>query len=109
MRHVAVRRLAVLLGAAFLLWAGVFVLIVRREPAAEPPPVSPSPAVVSSAALYDRHCGSCHAAGDLRATQLPAAGGTSRAELEKFLESHGDAPADDDRQILDYLGDLPPQ
>ena len=107
MRHVAVRRLAVLLGAVFLLWAGVFALIVRREPAPEPPPVSP--AVVSRAALYDRHCGSCHAAGDLRATQLPAAGGTSRAELEKFLESHGDAPADDDRQILDYLADLPPQ
>jgi len=92
----------VLLGVVFLLWAGVFAWTVRREPAVEPPP--PSPTIVSGAALFERHCGSCHAVEDLRTTATAKSGGTSRAELESFLEGHGDATADEDRQILDYLG-----
>jgi mono/diheme cytochrome c family protein len=101
MRHVAVRRLAVLLGAVFLLWAGVFAWIVRREPAAEPPPVSPQ--VVSSATLFERYCASCHTVEAMRAAVAAGSAGSRRAELEQFLEGHGDATADEDRQIVDYL------
>lgn len=101
MRHIAVRRIAVLLGALFLVWAAVFAWIVRREPAAEPLPVSPT--TVSGAVLFERHCASCHPLDPMRAAVGGEPGGTRRSELEQFLDGHGEASTEDDRRILDYL------
>lgn len=103
MRHVAVRRVAALLGAGFLLWAVVFAWIVRPVPAAGPQPLSPQ--VAGGAALFERHCASCHTVEAMRAAVAAGAAGSRRAELERFLERHGDATPDEDRQILEYLGE----
>jgi mono/diheme cytochrome c family protein len=111
MRHVAVRRVAALLGLLFLLWAGVFAWMARRTPAPTPaagpsPPVTePAPAAPSSsdgAALFEAHCTPCHAADDLR----PALAGndTARAAMDAFLADHGDATPEEDRLIVEYLG-----
>ena len=88
-----------LLGAAFVVWAGVFAWIVGRGPADEPP--AATPASVTGAVLFERHCGSCHAVEDLRAA-------AADAETLTFLESHGEASGEEDRLILDYMtGRLP--
>ena len=102
MRHIAVRRLAVLLGGVFLLWAGVFAWIVGREPAS--PSATPAPpALATGAGLFERHCASCHAIETMRAAAGTDPDGTRRLDLEQLLEGHGEASADEDRQILDYL------
>jgi mono/diheme cytochrome c family protein len=98
MRHLAVRRVAALLGLLFLLWAGVFAWMARRTPA--PAPAAPSSS--DGAALFEAHCTPCHAADDLRPAL--AGNGTARAAMEAFLADHGDAPPEEDRLISDYLG-----
>lgn len=110
MRHIAVRRLAVLLGAVFLLWAGVFAWIVRRGPAPGSESLTPSPtALTSGAGLFARHCASCHTIASMRTVAGADPDGTRRLELERFLDGHGQASADEDQQILDYLmGSDPP-
>lgn len=95
MRHVIVLRAAILLTALFLAAAGSFVWLTGRgaipeTPASQPPPRSPASA---GAALFARHCASCHAADD-----LPAA-----PELEVFLKTHGESTDHEDRQIAEYL------
>jgi mono/diheme cytochrome c family protein len=104
MRHVAVKRVAILLAAVFLLWAGVFAWIVRREPASGPAAPA-APTLATGAALFERHCASCHTVEEMRAAVVAEPGGTRRPELERFLEGHGDGSAEEDRQILDYLGE----
>jgi len=107
MRHIAVRRLAVLLGAVFLLWAGVFAWIVQREPAAESATPG-APAIAAGAGLFGRHCASCHTLESMRRAAGTDPDGTRRLELEQFLDGHGQASADEDRLILDYLGGSDP-
>jgi hypothetical protein len=105
MRHVVVRRAAAGLAVLFVVSAGVFAWFAapgatREESTGEPdePP--------AAAAVFDRYCGSCHAAADLR-TALGDGDEEARRRLELFLGDHGAAPADDDRLIADYLAQLP--
>ena len=92
MRHVIVRRAAILLTALFLAAAAAFVWLTGRGAIAEAPAAQPPPAA-AGAALFERHCASCHAAGDLRAAP----------DLETFLKTHGESTDDEDRLIAEYL------
>ena len=104
MRHTAVRRLAVVLGAVFLLWAGVCAWIVGGDPAPASESPTPGPAALTpGAGLFARHCASCHTVDSMRTAAGADPDGTRRLELEQFLDGHGQASADEDRQILDYL------
>jgi hypothetical protein len=82
--------------------AGQFAWLVA--PGANPPSgaIIATPTDVSARTLFDRHCGTCHAADDLRPT-----GDISPEEWQRerltFLESHGEASAEDDARILTYL------
>jgi len=91
----------VLLGATFLLWAGIFAWGVSRELVQEPRQTSPSR--VRDAELFERHCASCHGLAEMRRAAGTKRDAARRAELERLLERHGDATADEDRQILDFL------
>jgi mono/diheme cytochrome c family protein len=102
MRHVVVRRAAVLLGALFLGAALVFAWFASQEPS-PPERAAPSqPVAGTGAALFEQHCGSCHIPADLR--EALGDGGTARRrELELFREEHGDSADDEDRLILESL------
>lgn len=92
MRHVIVRRAAILLTALFLAAAASFVWLTGRGAIPEAPASQP-PLVPAGAALFERHCASCHAADAVRAAP----------DLEMFLKTHGESTDDEDRQIADYL------
>lgn len=103
MRHQVVKRLTLALTAVIALSALLFAWLVRDEPASVP---TRGPSVSSDdermgAALFERYCGACHAAADLR----PAlgSGAAARADWEQFLLDHGDADLEEDRHILDFL------
>jgi len=99
MRHVTVRRAALLLGSVFLVCAGLFASLVSREPAAAPASLpAPGPA---GAALFQTYCAACHTVESLR--PFVTGPDVRRDELEAFLADHGDASGEDDRLILDYL------
>ena len=104
MRHIVVRRLALLLGAIFFLWAGVFAWIVHREPTADQP--SAPTTTATGAALFERHCASCHGVEQLQETVGGVRDPSEREKLARFLSEHGDATREEDRQILDYLASL---
>jgi mono/diheme cytochrome c family protein len=101
MRHVTVRRFALGLALLFVAAAAIFAWMVVPAPsdragqALEGPPPSP-------AALFEQRCGACHVAADL-APAVREGGADTRRRLEAFLEDHGDAPAPEDRLILDFL------
>ncbi len=102
MRHVGVRRLATLLGVAFLLWGGVFAWLAGREPVERSPQPTPV-SVPDGTALFERHCASCHDLDEMR-TAAGSKGDTARqADLARFLEDHGGASSEENRQILDFL------
>lgn len=66
-----------------------------------------APAAASGSALFHTYCAACHTADDLagrlRAAPDPA---VRLREFEALLGSHGEAPAADDRRILEYLASL---
>jgi mono/diheme cytochrome c family protein len=66
-----------------------------------------APAAASGSALFQSYCARCHTAdelaGRLRAAPDPA---VRLREYEALLGSHGEAPAADDRRILEYLASL---
>jgi mono/diheme cytochrome c family protein len=98
MRHVIVRRFALLLALLFFGAAGVFTWMVGPAPATMSMGPTPQPA----AAAFEQRCGGCHTFTELAAT-LRNADAVKRMEIERFLAEHGDAPPQDDRLILDYL------
>jgi len=106
MRHVAVRRTALILAILFIGCAGLFVWLTRGRDvapaaAADVPaqaaaePTRPDP----GAQLYDTYCGRCHAVDTLRGVMTAE----RRREVEVFLEQHGRSSSEEDRLILDYL------
>jgi cytochrome c5 len=106
MRHVAVRRTALILATVFVVCAGLFAwLATDREAAsadaaASAEGVSPVPAAeAGGAALYETYCAGCHPVETLRA-ELSA---ERRRELEAFLGKHGKSSDEEDRLIIDYL------
>jgi hypothetical protein len=114
MRHLVVRRTAFLLGVMLVASAGLFAVLVSREPAvapAVPPPAAASTAAASApqsrttaptrAELYEAHCASCHTAASLR-QHLPDSE-ERRRDLDVFLENHGSATQAEDRLIVEYL------
>jgi mono/diheme cytochrome c family protein len=103
MRHVIVRRSALLLALLFFGAAGVFTWMVGPTPGAVPTGTAPQPA----AAAFEQHCGTCHTVAELAAT-LRNADTVKRMEIERLLVDHGDAPPGDDRLILDYLATAGP-
>lgn len=99
MRHVAVRRSALVLGGVFVVCAGLFAWAVSREtPAVGVAQPASAPA---GAVLFGTFCASCHTAESLRPSVTGP--GANREELETFLAEHGDASEEQDRLILDYL------
>jgi mono/diheme cytochrome c family protein len=102
MRHIAVRRVALLLGVLFACWAMLFAWLAQPGSTAEPPAAAAGGSTAGQA-LFERHCASCHAVQDLRATAGSERDSPRRAELEQFLADHGDASATEDDAILDYL------
>lgn len=105
MRHTAVERLSLsVLGLVALSVVG-FVFAVR---AGQPPtPTSPAPAAPAPDA-FAKHCESCHERAELKEQVLRDPSPERRLELEKFLEDHGDATAEEDREILDGLSHQSP-
>lgn len=99
MRHVAAKRVAVLLGVLFVLCALGFAWLVRDERTASAALDRPA---INGAALHQRYCASCHAVEDLR-RQLREGGAETQGRFETFLADHGEASAAEDRVILDYL------
>ena len=99
MRHVAVRRVTVLLGTGFVLYAAVFAWFVRDEPDAS---ATSAQSIADGALLFQRHCAACHAVDDLR-PQVRDDGTKTRSALETFLRDHAGATDAEDRLILDYL------
>lgn len=97
MRHVAVRRTALLLAIVLVGCAALFAWLVGRE-------AEPAPATLASegAAPFQEYCASCHAEERLRPL-VAAADSARRLELERFLRSHGRSSDAEDRLILDYL------
>ncbi len=105
MRHVAVRRVTLLLGAGLVLYAAAFAWFVRDAPEPTTTPeqsIGGEPSVPDGRLLFQRHCAACHDAGDL-AAQMQEGGPNARSTAETFLRDHGDAADEDDRLILDYL------
>ncbi len=105
MRHVIVRRFAMVLALFFLGAAGAFTWVVGRERTAPHP--AAEPASPAAASVFDERCGSCHTLAELSAT-LRAGGSVRRLEVERFLDQHAEASPEEDRLILDYLGAGPP-
>jgi hypothetical protein len=101
MRHVIVRRFAMVLALFFLGAAGAFTWVVGRERPA--PYQAAKPAPPAAASVFDERCGSCHTLAELSAT-LRAVGSVRQLEIERFLGQHAEASPEDDRVSLDYLG-----
>ena len=106
MRHVAVRRTALILATVFVVCAGLFAwLTTEREAAsadaaAAAEGVSPvPPAEAEGATLYEIYCAGCHPVESLR-TQMSA---ERRRALEAFLGKHGKSSDEEDRLIVGYL------
>ena len=97
MRHVAVRRTALILGAVFFACASLFVWAAGRQSGPLDAPSSPD--APRGAGLFETYCSSCHSAESLRGAVTEA----RRPQLEVFLQDHGDASDAEDRLILDYL------
>ena len=100
MRHTAVERLSLVALALVAISVVGFVLKVRSS-------VAPAPSVPVSDA-FATHCESCHERAELKEQVLRDPSPERRLELEQFLEDHGDATAEEDREILDELSDQPP-
>jgi mono/diheme cytochrome c family protein len=105
MRHVAVRRVTLVLGAGFVVYAAAFAWLVRDEPVPAPTPEQSAPAQESTAEgrlLFERHCATCHTVEGL-APGIREGGPNGRGAAETFLQDHGDSTDEGDRLILDYL------
>lgn len=106
MRHIAVRRTALVLATAFVVCAGLFAWLTAGPgtPSVEAPapaaPASREPAThAEGARLYETYCAGCHPVDSLR-TEISAG---RRRELDAFLRTHGESSDEEDRLILDYL------
>lgn len=107
MRHVTVRRTALILAAVFIVSAGLFAWFTatERETAsqgAEAPAEAAAPvpaADTGGAMLYETYCARCHPAGTLRIETSAE----KLRELEAFLQTHGRSSDEEDRLIVDYL------
>lgn len=65
--------------------------------------------VEPGAALFQKHCAGCHSSAKLAEDISKAPDRAARlAEITRFLESHGDASPEEDRQIVKYLDGLRP-
>ena len=107
MRHVAVRRTALILATVFLACAGIFAWLTIERDAASPGPAAsaeaalPVPAAEAEGAmLYETYCAGCHPVETL-GTEMSA---VRRRELEAFLQRHGRSSDGEDRLIVEYLG-----
>lgn len=105
MRHVAVRRVTLVLGGALLLYAAAFAWLVDDQPQATTtfgrPAVGARPSD-DGRLLFEQHCAACHTVGDL-VPGLRDGGTNARSAAETFLRDHGDATDEEDRSILEYL------
>jgi cytochrome c5 len=104
MRHVAVRRAALILATVFVLFAGLFAWTTTRDDSEENGSIAVeetrrAAAEPGGAALYDAYCARCHPVETLR---TPLSQERYR-ELQEFLRKHGKSSDDEDRLILDYL------
>ncbi len=107
MRHAIVERLSLLALALVAISVVGFVLTVRSGRGRSPAPSIPAPSAPAASApgAFARHCESCHERAELKEQLLGDRSPERRLELEKFLEDHGDATAEEDREILDELSD----
>src|SRR5687768_17287325 len=96
MRHVAVRRVTVLLDTGCVLYTAAFGWLVRDAP---PAPTPPAQSITEGSLLFQRHCSACQAVDDLRA-HVREGGGNS---VETFLRQHGEATDAEDHLIVGYL------
>ena len=105
MRHVAVRRTALILATVFVVCAGLFAwLTAGREAAsagatAAQGVTSVPAAEARGATSYETYCAGCHPVDALRAEMSAE----RRRQLEGFLRKHGKSSDDEDRLIVEYL------
>ena len=106
MRHVAVRRSALILASVFVVCAGLFAWITTKRERESPGTASSAEAAApvpaaddEGAALYETYCARCHPVDSLR-TGMSA---DRRRELEEFLQKHGRSSDEEDLLIIDYL------
>ena len=91
-----------LLGVAFVLWAGLFAWIASRDPDGripQDPQVSPA----SGMTLFDERCASCHGLDEMRAAAGSKDDPVRQTEILRFLEDHVGGSSNENRQILDFL------
>ena len=104
MRPAVVQRVAL---SACAIFVGASALFAWR--AGTPRARRAAPVEGTTAATFERHCGSCHDAAalarPLHAAADRAAAGTA---LLAFLAEHGEAGTEVDRAIVDFLLALPP-
>jgi len=106
MHHVIVTRvsisLTVLLSGLVLGFA--FVVNTPSGPVSSGDTAEHAPPGHDGASLYEQHCATCHAAGELRAPLHEAPDPEAlKQEWLVLLDSHGRASSDEDRRILEYL------
>ena len=104
MRHVAVRRAALILATVFVLFAGLFAWMAGRGGSHEQISIAIEEAPQAAAehrgaALYDTFCARCHPVETLRGPLNEE----RYRELEVFLRKHVKSSDEEDRLILDYL------
>lgn len=101
MRAAMVRRFAGALLVALLLGSVVFERLARPTTAQQAAAEARSVAA-DGRVLFDQYCAACHTVEELR-TPLPQLTPAQREAMLKFLESHGDAAAHEDRIITEYV------
>lgn len=106
MRHVTVRRTALILAAVFVVCAGLFAWLTRAREAASADDTTSALRLASvpaaeaqGATLYETYCARCHPVDTLQAETSPE----GRRKLEAFLRKHGKSSDEEDRLIVEYL------
>jgi mono/diheme cytochrome c family protein len=108
MRSRAVRTFTLALAALFAAAALGFGWLANRPRGSGGPATAdtaaPAADPAAGARLFETYCASCHTAEALRRVALARADRVrARAELERFLDHHGGAAAEQNRAIVAYL------
>jgi mono/diheme cytochrome c family protein len=105
MRSVAIRRFVLALAALFVIVAAGFGWLANRPDGGIPPiAVQPTGDARTGAQAFDTYCASCHTRDAIRAiVERRTDRQRARTELERFLSTHGDAPEEQQRAIVEYI------
>jgi mono/diheme cytochrome c family protein len=92
--------------ALFVIVAAAFGWIVNRSDDRPAAPLASPPAAdtAAGAQVFETYCASCHTPDAIRTVfGRHADRQRARTELERFLSTHGDAPKEQHRAIVEYV------